>query len=613
MIWIWEIVKKGERYLSSIMLGLSVLLMLYQVVMRYVFQYGALYWPEELITYFVVWTMFLGVGVLLNRREGLTTLLLIKMKLPHVPRETLSIATSVMGVLFSIYIAFAGFETVTWAFSTKITSNTPNMVPLYLPYLILPIAGILWTIHWLILLFSSDLSVLIKKGKASIGAWILLAAIAGALTIGFVFSRNNPIAGLFIFFILLLVMAMPISFSLGIATTLVVTAAEIVTSWSLVEKFFWSISSFSLLAIPFFILAAAVMSKADLTRHLLGIGRLVFDRFRSGMAMAVVSSSAIFGSMCGSSTAASSAFGITAIPEMEKKGYSRAFSAALIGASGTLAIIIPPSTILVLYGALAETSVTELFIAGIVPGVLITFVLMGFSWIKTPKSNIDSGVDIPAEKKGRSLTAIQGIFLFALPLVILVPIYTGIMTPTETAAISALYAWIISMFIFGSIGWRDWIHILAETVGLSALIYAVVMFSGAYGFTLTSERLPQILLEAAGTTISTPWMFLLALNCILLVLGCFIGPAGLLVMVVPIILPIAEKLGINLVHLGIVLTVNMELAFLTPPIGENLYVVARVAGLSFEEIAGSIGGILLALLACLAVITYIPGVSLLFL
>jgi C4-dicarboxylate transporter DctM subunit len=187
------------------------------------------------------------------------------------------------------------------------------------------------------------------------------------------------------------------------------------------------------------------------------------------------------------------------------------------------------------------------------------------------------------------------------------------MTPTETAAVSALYAWAISMFIFRSIRLRDWIQILGETVSLSALIYAVVMFSGAYGFTLTSERLPQILLQAAGTTINTPWIFLLALNIILLVLGCFIGPAGLLVMVVPIILPIAEKLGINLVHLGIVLTVNMELAFLTPPIGENLYVVARVAGLSFEEIAGSIGGLLLVLFACLALITYVPGVSLLFL
>jgi C4-dicarboxylate transporter DctM subunit len=613
MIRLWEFVKTVERYLSAILLGFSVVLMIYQVVMRYVFAAGALYWPEELITYFVVWTMFLGVATLLNRRDGLTTLLLIKMKLPHVYRETLSIATSVLGVLFSIYMGIAGFETVIWAFSTKITSNTPNMVPLYLPYLIIPIAGILWTVHWLILLFSSDLSVLIKKGKVSLVAWIVLAAIAAALGSGFVYSQSNPIAGLFIFFIILLVMAMPISFSLGIATTLVVTAADIVTSWSLVEKFFWSISSFSLLAIPFFILAAAIMSKADLTKHLLGVGRLLFDRFRSGMAMAVVSSSAIFGSMCGSSTAASSAFGITAIPEMEKKGFSRAFSAALIGASGTLAIIIPPSTILVLYGALAEVSVTELFIAGIVPGVLIAFVLMGFSWTKTPKSISIQEAERPNEKREGSLTTVQGIFLFALPIVILVPIYTGIMTPTETAAVSALYAWVISMFIFRSIRLRDWIYILAETVALSALIYAVVMFSGAYGFTLTSERLPQILLETAGTMIDQSWMFLLALNCLLLFLGCFIGPAGLLVMVVPIILPIAEKLGISLVHLGIVLTVNMELAFLTPPIGENLYVVARVAGLTFEEIAGSVGGLLLVLLGCLALITYIPSISLLLL
>jgi C4-dicarboxylate transporter DctM subunit len=374
------------------------------------------------------------------------------------------------------------------------------------------------------------------------------------------------------------------------------------------NKFFWSINKFSLMPLPFFILSGNMMAKGKLGEYLLNFANSFLKRIRGGMGIAVIGSATIFGAISGASAASAAAIGAMALPILEKEKYPKSFGAGLIAAGGTLAIIIPPSGILVLYGAIAGESTTDLFLAGIVPGLVIAAILSVYTFIVSSVKNygtIASKFDF--REIGQSFKKAIGALL--LPVGILVPIYTGIATPTEVAAVSCLYALILCIFVYRDVTWKQMIDIVIDSAVVTAMIFFITMTASLFAFIISYEQLPGLIFKAIIAANINWWQFLMILNLVIFIMGFFLGPNAILLISIPIVLPVCKALGIDPIHLGILLTVNIELAFLTPPVGMNLYVLAKISKLPLTEVIRGVVPFVGILIICLIFLTFFPAIS----
>ena len=360
-----------------------------------------------------------------------------------------------------------------------------------------------------------------------------------------------------------------------------------------------------LLAIPMFLLAGAVMTRGSIAKRLIRIMIALTAPIPGGISVATVLSCAIFAAISGSSIVTMLAVGTVMFPALISNGYPRSFSIGLICASGTLGIIIPPSIPMILFGIMTETSITKLFLAGIVPGLLLAFLLAGYSVLVNrhrDRSNWD---------KDEILASIRsGIFALALPVLLLGGIYSGYFTPTEAAAAALVYSLIVEGLIHREIGFRDFYEIVGSTASLMGMLLPLVAFATSLSVIMDYERVPQAIVAWVQTFIDSRTTFLIAANAILLLAGCVMDVGSAIVILAPLLMPRALVYGVDPVHFGIVMTVNLEIGYITPPVGLNLFVAIAAFKASFSEVCRSVLPFIVIMLFGLLLITAVPALSL---
>jgi C4-dicarboxylate transporter DctM subunit len=406
----------------------------------------------------------------------------------------------------------------------------------------------------------------------------------------------------------LLLLRVPIAVALGLSSivTLLLFAEQSLVS--LAQRFFSALQLPTLLAIPFFVLAGAFLTTGGVAKRMIAFANSLVGHFRGGLAMAALLACALFAAVSGSSPATVAAVGTIMIAGMVRSGYTREFAAGLICNAGTLGILIPPSIVMVVYGAVTETSVGSLFMAGVVPGLVLTAALMLAVAVVARRGGFPRQPSVGWRAMLRA--ARDAIWGLLLVVVVLGGIYGGVFTPTEAAAVSAVYAFVIAVFVYRDVRVREVPRVIADAAKVTAMLMFIIANAYLFSFVLLTEQVPQ----TAGQWITDlgmpPWGFLLTVNLVLLAAGSFMEPTSVVLIFAPILLPIAVGLGIDPVHLGIIMTVNMEIGMVTPPVGLNLFVTAGIAKLPVTGVVRAAAPWLLVLLAVLALVTYVPWLSL---
>ena len=408
---------------------------------------------------------------------------------------------------------------------------------------------------------------------------------------------------------LCLFLGVPIAVSLGFASIVTLMMFADQSLLSLALRFFHTMQVYPLLAIPFFILAGTLMTSGGVARRMIDFADACVGHMHGGLAMASVLACMLFAAVSGSSPATVVAIGSIVIAGMINLGYTKKFAAGVICNAGTLGILIPPSIVLVVYGAATETSIGKLFIAGILPGLLLTFVMIVAIYVIARKRNIPRQ---PWRGWGRIFaTGRRAIWGMALVIIIMGGIYSGVFTPTEAAAVSAVYALLVALYVHRDIGWKEVPGALVQSAKVTAMLMFIIANAYLFAFVLTTEQIPQMTSKAIIDLGLPPWGFLLVVNVLLLIAGNFMEPSSVILILAPIVFPIAMSMGIDPVHLGIIMVVNLEIGMVTPPVGLNLFVTAGVANMSIEEVILAALPWLMILLSVLIIVTYVPAVSML--
>lgn len=415
---------------------------------------------------------------------------------------------------------------------------------------------------------------------------------------------------LFGIFFLLLFMNMPIAFALGISS-LAVILFEGLPLMPIASNLYAATSKFVLLAIPFFILGGNVMDKSGISTQLIDFARTLVGHRRSGMALVTVIVACFFAAISGSGPATVAALGMILIPAMTNVGYQKNDSAALVSTAGAIGIIIPPSITFVIYGSVTGESVGELFASGIVPGILMGCFLI-FAMMFTYRGR---ELKLLPKASGRErwrafVKAIPGLLM---PVIILGGIYGGIFTPTEAAAVSVVYGLIVGVFVYKTVKLKELKAIIIDSASTSATVLFITATASMFSYVLTRSRLDLAISGAltdltGGSTI----IFFIIVNILLLIAGCFLDSTSALYIFTPLFVPVAQALGIDLIHLGVVMIVNLAIGLYTPPVGVNLYVACGVAKVNLKQISRAVVPLILASILVLLLITYIPGISTIF-
>lgn len=406
----------------------------------------------------------------------------------------------------------------------------------------------------------------------------------------------------------LLLIRVPVAISLGLASVTTMLLFGDQSLLSLTQKFFHTMQVYPLLAVPFFILAGAFMTTGGVARRMIAFANALVGHYRGGLAMAALLASAFFAAVSGSAPATVVAVGSVMIVGMVKSGYTKKFAAGVICNAGTLGILIPPSLVMVVYGAVTESSIGRLFIAGILPGIVLTIVMMLTIMV------IAYRLDLPRQEKADFKTVRrtfrEAIWGLLLVVIILGGIYAGIFTPTEAAAVSAVYAFFIAVFVYRDITIKNVPDVLVEAGKITVMLMFIIANAFVFAFLLTTMQIPQAASEFIISMNLPLWGFLLVLNILLLAAGNFMEPTSVILILTPIIFPIAMRMGIDPIHLGILMVVNMQIGLVTPPVGLNLFVTAGVAKMSLEDTVKASLPWLGVLLAVLMLITFVPWISL---
>lgn len=416
---------------------------------------------------------------------------------------------------------------------------------------------------------------------------------------------------LFVVLFLLLFSSAPIAVALGLATFAYFFYYTWIPLTQIPETLFNALNTFPLVAIPMFVLAATIMSRGGISDRLTKAGIALVGQFRGGLAMTAVLSCVFFAAISGSSPATVVAVGTLLIPAMINSGYGRDFSTGLVATSGSLGILIPPSIPLIVYGIATEQSIGDLFIAGIVPGLVAGVMLLLMVIIVSRRRDYGGGEHAISMTRAEKVQALRDSTLsLFLPLFVLGGIYTGVFTPTEAAAMAVLYAALVSFFVYRELKLKDLGAILLSSSRTSAMIMFIIANGILFSFVLTSERIPNQVTEAMLAMNLQPWTFLLLVTVILLIAGCFMETSSAILILAPILLPIALELGINPIHLGIIMVMNLEIGMITPPLGLNLFVASGLAKMSVLRVAKAALPSGAVLLAALLLVTYVPQLSL---
>ena len=377
---------------------------------------------------------------------------------------------------------------------------------------------------------------------------------------------------------------------------------------SLALAFFQTMDQFTLLAIPFFILAGNFLTTGGVAKRMINFAIAAVGHLPGGLAIASVLACMLFAAVSGSSPATVVAIGSIVIAGMVKVGYTQSFATGVIVNAGTLGILIPPSIVMVVFAAATETSVGRLFMAGVIPGILLGCCLMVAIYIAARIKNLPRQPKVPwSERFVLFREAMWGLLLI---FIVMGGIYGGVFTPTEAAAVAAVYAFVAAVFIYRDLKLADVPRVLLDSARVSVMLMFIIGNAFLFGHVLTTSQIPQNIAEMVAAANMAPWHFLLIVNIILLVAGNFMDPSAIMLITAPILFPTAVKLGIDPIHLGIVYVVNMEIGLVTPPVGLNLFVASGITGMPLMNVVRASMGWLMILLGFLIVVTYIPQISL---
>lgn len=420
----------------------------------------------------------------------------------------------------------------------------------------------------------------------------------------------------FILFIICLVIAIPVSISLGIVSVLpgAFDPSFTASDTYVIRSMLGGLDSFPLLAVPMFVLSGIIMARGGISRKLFDVFAFFMGKRTAGMPCAVVVTCLFYGAISGSGPATVAAVGSMTIPILIEMGYDKKFSTALVAVAGGLGVIIPPSIPFIMYGMASGASVSDLFIAGVIPGLLIGGLLMIYAFFYCKKNGEDQqkkeAMVGELHEKGFLKVLKESSFALLSPVIILGCIYTGIASPTEAAVISVFYALLISLFIYRSIKVRDIWSILVESIRTYAPILFILAASIAFSRVLTLMQVPQDISTWILSHFTNKIVLLLVINLFLLIVGMVMDTTPAILILTPILLPIVEAVGVDPIHFGIIMVVNLAIGFVTPPIGVNLFVASSLTDLSVMEIARKAMPMIVYFLIALLVITFVPAVSL---
>jgi C4-dicarboxylate transporter DctM subunit len=413
---------------------------------------------------------------------------------------------------------------------------------------------------------------------------------------------------LFIALFTFLTLGMPIAIAVGLSSILTILFFAQDSLASLALKFFQTMEHFTLLAIPFFILSGHFLTTGGVARRMINFAISVVGHLPGGLAIASVLACMFFAAVSGSSPATVVAIGSIVIAGMVRVGYTQSFATGVIVNAGTLGILIPPSIVLVVYAAATETSVGRLFMAGVIPGILLGAGLMTAIYVAARIKNLPRQPKATWGERFRLFrNAAWGLLLI---FIVMGGIYGGVFTPTEAAAVAAVYAFIIAVFVYRDLRLIDVPRVLVDSSRVSVMLMFIIANAFLFGHVLTTEQIPQTIAATLVALNLEGWQFLIIVNILLLIAGNFMEPSAIILILAPILFPTAVQLGIDPIHLGIIMVVNMEIGMVTPPVGLNLFVASGITGLPLLSVVRAALPWLMVLLAFLIVITYVPEISL---
>lgn len=414
---------------------------------------------------------------------------------------------------------------------------------------------------------------------------------------------------LFLTFAVITVLGMPIALALVGGGMAAIAVGDVMPLFTTVQKMFSSIDSFTLAAIPFFMLAGALMSSGGISKRLIDFANAAVGWLPGGLGVVTIFACMLFGCLCGSPTATVAAIGAVMVPALEQAGYGRKFALSTIGAAGMLGTIIPPSTVMITYCSATGVSVGNMFMAGIIPGIVLGIFMIIYAVYFGVKNKIPR---TPFSWKQMGKASYRAIGAILMPVIILGGIYSGIFTPTESAAVACAYGLIVGCFIYREINFRGLVDTVRSAAASSGMIMFIVACAGVFALVMTREQIPTIAAEFIMSICSKKIVFLLLVNVMLLIVGCFMDATPAILIIAPILFPAVVSYGIDPVHFGIIMLLNMCIGMITPPLGINLYVAAT---LRQEKVGVLVNRHLLVYLICclvnLLLVTYIPQISML--
>ena len=415
-------------------------------------------------------------------------------------------------------------------------------------------------------------------------------------------------AVLFISLIVALIINMPVGIAIGVSSLCAILADGRISSLYIVQQLVTSADSFPLMAIPLFILAGALMGAGGVSKRLLNVCNVFLGRFTGGLATVTVVLCMFFAAVSGSGPATVAAIGSMVVPTMLEKGYSKSFTLALIATAGSIGVIIPPSIPMVIYGVSTSTSISSMFMAGFIPGILIGISLILMSYIYCRKNGW-KGEEKRYSAKEKLAAVWDAKWAIINPVIILGGIYAGIFTPTEAAAVAAVYAFICGAFIYRELNLKDIFSTIGNACNTTGTTMVIIGCATAFTRILTIEKIPGVITSTITGMTDNKVVILLLILVLLLIVGCFMDTTPAMMVLSPILLPIAVQFGVDPIHFGIIMVVSLAIGFITPPLGINLFVAARVGRSNLETVVSGIVKFIIVMIVDLLLITFIPAIS----
>jgi C4-dicarboxylate transporter, DctM subunit len=406
-------------------------------------------------------------------------------------------------------------------------------------------------------------------------------------------------------FVGLMAIGVPIAIAMGLGATAAVFFGTDLPLVIVGQRLLVILDSFPFLALPFFVVAGLFMEKGGVTSRLVNFAALFVGRMPGGLAQVVVGTNLGMAGASGSATADCAATGSVLIPALSRAGYPPNFAAAVTAAAATLGAIIPPSVMFVIYGSITNTSISALFVGGLVPGVIMAFYMFAANFLIAKRRDYPR-LESVSRAEAWVVTR-EAMPALLMPVIVIGGIVGGVFTPTEAGAVAAVYAFILSIFIYREMRWYQIVPILTNAAILTAAIMLVVSASEPFGWVLGRERIPEAITQGFSSFTTDTWMFLLATNILLLLFGMVFEPIPLMIIMAPVLVPLLHVYDVDPVHFGVIITLNMSIGLLTPPVGLNMFIVCSIAKISVWEFSKEVWSFLLALILSLAVVTYVPA------